>query len=127
MTGTITSVEPFRPVTTNCTPPEDLDPASAVSSDDPPVCTDMDQAPLGTVLIEADPASGTLDKIVFTVGPEAALFSSYTGLGEEELTQIDFADLSVGRRAEVGFSGQVAESYPGQATAESVTLLDPGS
>ena len=127
MKGTIKSVEPFRPVTTNCTRPEDVDPDSAVSSDDPPVCTDMDKAPLGTVLIEADPARGTLDKVIFTVGPEAALFSSYTGLGDEELTQIDFAELSVGRQAEVGFSGQVAESYPGQATAESVTLLDPGS
>jgi hypothetical protein len=37
--GTITSVEPFVPVTEDCTPPDDLDPDGVVSSDDPPVCT----------------------------------------------------------------------------------------
>jgi hypothetical protein len=54
LTGTITVVTPFEPITEDCTPPEDLDPDGVVSSDDPPVCTGEDDDVVGTILVEGD-------------------------------------------------------------------------
>jgi hypothetical protein len=125
--GTITQVTRFEPVTEGCTPPEDLDPDGSVSSDDPPVCTDPATAPLGSILVETDPDGEGGEKIVFTIRQETTLEQQYTGLGEDEREPIDFDQLDDGRRVEVGFDGQVAESFPGQATAGSVVVLDPGS
>ena len=65
LVGAITAVTPFEPVTEGCTPPEQLDPNGAVSSDDPPVCTDADSDIEGTILVEAsrgEPVGGLGDK-----------------------------------------------------------------
>ena len=54
LVGAITAVTPFEPVTEGCTPPKQLDPNAAVSSDDPPVCTDADSDIEGTILVEGE-------------------------------------------------------------------------
>ena len=53
LVGAIIAITPFEPVTERCTPPEELDPNGAVSSDDPPMCTDADSDIEGTILVEA--------------------------------------------------------------------------
>lgn len=112
--GTITAVTELEPVTEGCTPPEDLDPNGSVSSDDPPICTDLATAPLGTILVEVDPGVDEGEKIVFTI------------LQDTELTddggEIGFDDLSAGTKVVITFDGQIAESYPGQATAHAVAV-----
>src|SRR5690606_14870270 len=55
ITGEVTSVDPFEPVTEDCIPADDLDPDGSVSSDDPPVCTPADLDLLGTIVIEEQP------------------------------------------------------------------------
>lgn len=115
--GTITEVTPLEPVTEDCIPAEELDPDGSVSSDDPPVCTDPATAPLGSILVEAEPGVDGTEKIVFTILQDTVLTS--------EGAPITFDDLAVGAEATIGFSGQVAESYPGQATADSVDLVPP--
>jgi hypothetical protein len=112
--GTITQVTPFEPVTDGCVDAADLDPDGSVSSDDPPICTDADLAPLGSILVEVEPGTDGGEKIVFTVPRGAPV----TRDGDE----ITFADLAEGDLATIGFDGQVAESYPGQATAAAVDV-----
>ena len=58
LVGAITVVKPFEPVIEGCTPPEQLDPDGAVSSDDPPMCTDADSDIEGTILVEASRGGG---------------------------------------------------------------------
>ncbi|MGE3619989.1 MAG: hypothetical protein AB7L84_05955 [Acidimicrobiia bacterium] len=116
--GIATSVEPFTPITEDCTPPEDLDPDGTVSSDDPPVCTDPDRAPLGSVLVEEEPGADRGEKISFRIGPD-------TELRDGQGRTLGFDDLVEGSLVEVDYSGPVAESYPGQAGADSLTVLDP--
>jgi len=112
--GTITEVTVFEPVLDDCTPADDLDPDGSVSSDDPPVCTDEATAPRGSILVEVEPGVDSGEKIVFTIRQET------------EITQggvpAAFADLAVGQQATIGYSGAVAESYPGQASAQSVDV-----
>ena len=70
LVGAITAVTPFEPVTERCTPPEQLDPNGAVSSDDPPMCTDADSDIEGTILVEAsrgEPVGGLGDKASLTI------------------------------------------------------------
>lgn len=112
--GTITQVTAFEPVTEGCVDPADLDPDGSVSSDDPPICTDPDTAPLGSILVEVEPGVDGGDKIVFTVPSTAVV----TRGGEV----ISFDDLAEGDVATIGFDGTVAESYPGQATAATVEV-----
>jgi hypothetical protein len=118
--GFITEVMPFEPVTTDCVEPDrDADPDSSVSSDDPPVCTDPDTAPLGTVLVEEDPTASEGDnKISFTVDTDTILLSETSGSN----VSLSFADLAEGMTVTAWADGAVAESYPAQATAAAIVV-----
>lgn len=113
LTGTITSVTPFVPVTEGCTPPEDLDPDGAVSDDDPPVCTADDNDVVGTVLVEEQPDAEEGGKISFTVTTATVL----EGDGVH-----GFADLAVGDIVDAWTPGPCAESYPEQCGAEALRV-----
>jgi hypothetical protein len=112
LTGTVTSVTPFVPVTEACTPPDDLDPDGAASSDDPPVCTADDNDIVGTVLVEEQPDAEMGGKISFTV-------TAATVLGGIE----GFDDLAVGDVVEAWTTGPCAESYPEQCGAEALRAV----
>jgi len=116
LVGTITSVDSLEPVTEGCTPPEDLDPDGAVSSDDPPVCTPADADVVGTVLVEEDPDEPSAGrKISFTV-------TAQTSLVRDGQT-LDLEDLEVGQVVEAWVSGDVcAESYPEQCSAAALQV-----
>jgi Protein of unknown function (DUF3221) len=118
--GFITEVMPFEPVTTDCVEPErDADPDSSVSSDDPPVCTDPDTAPLGTVLVEEDPTASEGDnKISLTVDTDTILLSETSGSN----VSLSLADLTEGMTVTAWADGAVAESYPAQATAAAIVV-----
>lgn len=108
ITGAITSVAPFEPITEDCTPPEDLDPDGSVSSDDPPVCTPADHDVVGTVLVEEQPGVQEGTKISFTVTTSTAL------------VDITFADLAEGDTVDAWSTGICAESYPSQCEAVAI-------
>ena len=105
LAGTITTVTPFEPVTEDCTPPEDLDPDAAVSSDDPPICTAEDNDVVGAILVEedpSDPAAGR--KISYTVTTSTAFEAGAS-----------FDDLATGQTVDTWVAGDgCAESYPEQ-------------
>src|SRR5678815_3684995 len=124
LVGTITAVTPFEPVTERCTPPEQLDPNGAVSSDDPPMCTDADSDIDGTILVEAsrgEPVGGLGDKAslkitrrttaIWICGPTDALVPGSIG------------DLVPGQSVSAWVDGPVAESYPVQATASALAVV----
>jgi hypothetical protein len=113
LVGTITSIEPFVPVTEDCTPPEDLDPDGAVSSEDPPVCTPEDNDVVGTILVEEQPDEPTGGrKISFT----ATTSTAYDGVG-------GFDDLAEGQRVETWIEGDMcAESYPEQCGLRAIAV-----
>ncbi len=113
ITGTITSVTPFVPITEDCTPPEELDPDEPISSDDPPVCTDPDTDVLGTVLVEEQPGGQGDRKISFTV-------TTATVLGPDGIAAFD--DLETGQAVDAWTPGPCAESYPEQCTAEAIRV-----
>ena len=120
LVGTITSVEPFVPITEGCTPPEDLDPDGAVSDDDPPICTPEDSDILGTILVEEDPADPQGGrKISFTV-TEASLFFGQDADGADVTA---FDDLAEGQQVRAWVTGDgCAESYPEQCGLEAVDV-----
>ena len=75
---------------------------------------------LGTVRIEGTIGGGTeYDKAVVAVTEETEILLRGPG-GEEKAT---FDDLRVGQRVEATFVGPVAESYPVQATAGRIVIL----
>jgi len=112
MTGTITSVTPFVPVTEDCTPPQDLDPNGSVSNDDPPVCTPEDNDVLGTVLVEEQPEVQEGRKISYTVTTDSVI-AGVDG----------FDDLAEGQLADTWVAGGVcAESYPEQCGLEAIRI-----
>lgn len=113
ITGTVTSVSPFEPITEDCTPPEDLDPDGSVSSDDPPVCTPADNDVVGTVLVEEQPEVQEGNKISFTVVTSTALVGA-------DGAPIAFADLAEGQTVEAWSTGFCAESYPSQCAAVAI-------
>ncbi len=117
ITGTITNVAPFVPVTRDCTPPEDLDPNGSVSSDDPPVCTPQDNDILASVLVAHAPGQATGGKIVFTITTDTVLVGTATA------PLATFAGLAEGQRVEAWSSGPCAESYPEECTAVAVRRL----
>lgn len=127
LTGVATKMTPFTPVTTNCTPPDELDPDGTVSSDDPPVCTDPETAPLGAVLVEADPDSQTGDKISFTISQDTKIFTENRDQGVRTLAEVGLDTITSGARVEAGYSGPVMDSYPQQTTADYLVLLDSAS
>src|SRR5687767_12420921 len=114
VTGTITSVTPFEPITEDCTPPEDLDPDGSVSNEDPPVCTPADNDMVGTVLVEEQPGVQAGIKISFTVTTTTAL------TGSDSAPLSEFADLAEGQTVEAWSTGICAESYPSQCEAVAI-------
>jgi hypothetical protein len=112
LVGTITSVEPFVPVTEDCTPVDEVDPDAAVSSEDPPICTPEDNDITGTVLVEEnpdDPNGGR--KISFTLTSDTAI----TGETADGVKAGVLGDLAVGQTVDTWISGDAcAESYPEQ-------------
>jgi hypothetical protein len=113
LTGTITSVTPFVPVTEDCTPPEDLDPEGSVSDQDPPVCTPEDNDVVGTVLVEEDPDD-----------PQGGRKISYTVTTTTTFDGVDgFDDLAEGQVADTWVrGGMCAESYPEQCGLEAIRV-----
>jgi|Deesub1362B_J571_1020462.scaffolds.fasta_scaffold04182_2 hypothetical protein len=76
---------------------------------------------LGTVRIEGSITEGTeYDKAVVAVTEETEVVRRGPG-GEEKAT---FDDVQVGQRVEATFVGPVAESYPVQATAGRIVILE---
>lgn len=114
ITGTVTSVEPFEPVTEDCTPAEDADPDGSVSSDDPPICTPEDNDVVGTILVEEQPGVQEGDKISFTVTTSTVL------AGSDRAPLDEFSDLAEGQTVEAWSTGMCAESYPSQCAAVAV-------
>lgn len=114
ITGTVTSITPFEPITEDCTPAEDLDPDGSVSSDDPPVCTSEDNDIVGTVLVEEQPGVQEGNKISFGVTTSTAL------TGGDGAALDSFADLAEGQTVEAWSTGICAESYPSQCEAVAI-------
>lgn len=114
LTGTITVITPFVPITEDCVPADDLDPDGSVSSDDPPVCTPDDNDVLGTILVEGDLAPEQGRKISFTVTADSVV----TGEGVT-----GFADLEEGQLVETWTTGMCAESYPEQCGLEALRVV----
>ena len=114
ITGTVTSVEPFEPITEDCTPAEDVDPNGSVSSDDPPICTPEDNDVVGTILVEEQPGVQEGDKISFTVTSSTVL------VGSDTAPLVAFDDLEEGQTVEAWSTGMCAESYPSQCSAVAV-------
>jgi hypothetical protein len=117
-TGTITNVTAFVPITEGCTDPDDLDPDGAVSSDDPPICTDPDSTTEGTVLLEETPGEQAGDKISLTVDGDSILLRR-TAAGFEP---ISFDDLTESTAAQAWVDGAVADSYPQQGGATALVI-----
>jgi hypothetical protein len=121
LVGTITSVEPFVPVTEGCTPSEDLDPDASVSDEDPPICTPEDTDLVGTILVEEtpeDPQGGR--KISYTLTSD----SKITGATADGTKVGVFGDLAEGQQVDtwVPADGACAESYPEQCGLEAVRV-----
>lgn len=77
---------------------------------------------LGVVLVEenSDEETGS-QKDNVTVTKATKLFERRG----RDLTQIGFDNLKVGQRASAWYTGPVAESYPGQATARVIVVYPP--
>jgi Protein of unknown function (DUF3221) len=76
---------------------------------------------LGRVLIEGAKEPDTqVDKASVTVTTETELFIKRGG----ERKPAEFAALKEGQRVEARFTGPVRESYPVQATAAEITILE---
>jgi beta-N-acetylhexosaminidase len=76
---------------------------------------------LGQVLIEGRKEADTqVEKASVTVNTETRLFL----LQGQERKPVEFAALQVGQLVEARFSGPVRESYPVQATAAAITILE---
>jgi hypothetical protein len=117
--GPIASVQPFQPVTENCTPADGLDPNGSVSSDDPPLCTPEDSDTLGSFLIAPGTGTGEVDAASVTVTEDTELLEA-DGSGGWRTGR--FEDLQAGVEVETwALDGMMAESYPVQFQAEAVT------
>ena len=127
LVGAITAVTPFEPVTEGCTPPKQLDPNAAVSSDDPPVCTDADSDIEGTILVEAsrgEPVGGLGDKASLTIRRRTTAI--WICGPTDALVPGSFGDLVPGQAVSAWVDGPVAESYPVQATASALAVVGCG-
>ena len=121
LVGTVTDIEPFVPVTEDCTPADELDPDGAVSSDDPPVCTPEDNDVVGTILVEEDPADPEGGrKISFTATSE----TFFVGQAADGSDVTSFDDLAEGQQVEtwVPADGACAESYPEQCGLRAINV-----
>jgi hypothetical protein len=117
ISGAVTSVTPFTPITEDCVDGSDLDPDGSVSSDDPPICS-PDDGPQGSILVEELPD-----------GNKASLtIAQTTGIWRETADGVEpaaFTDLAEGQTVAAWVSGPVAESFPVQATADDVVIRSP--
>ncbi len=118
-TGTVTSLTVTEPVTEDCVDPAALDPEGAVSSDDPPICTDPATAPIGTVLVEELPGEDGGQKISLAV-PSGIPFQR--SLPDGTTVPAAFADLAEGTSVEAWVDGPVAESFPLQGAASALLI-----
>ncbi len=119
--GTITAITPFEPVTEDCTATSTGSPDAAVSSGEPPPCSSADDVPIGTILVEEDPADPQGGrKVVFSVGTDAGITGETT-----DGTKVGvFADFVAGQVVEAWVSdGVCAESYPEQCGLEAVRVI----
>lgn len=77
---------------------------------------------LGSILVEGVVEKDTtVDKAAVTVTPDTRIYVSRGG----ELEDATFDSLEVGQKAQATFTGPVAESYPVQAVASRIEILDP--
>lgn len=76
---------------------------------------------LGSVLVEGPTgASAAYDKASVNITASTTLLRKIA----DGYEGVSFADLDVGMRVDVWFTGPVAESYPVQATADAVVVVD---
>jgi hypothetical protein len=123
--GPIASVQPFQPVTENCTPAEGLDPNGSVSSDDPPLCTPADSDIVGSFLIAPGTGTGEVDAASVTVTEDTELLVGDASGGWRTGR---FEDLQAGVEVQAwALDGMMAESYPVQFEAEAVAYGPPGT
>ena len=123
ITGPIASVQPFTPVTEDCTPAEDLDPNGSVSSDDPPICTPADADLLGSFLIAPKTGVGEVDAASVTIDKNTLLL---VGHASGEWQAGSFGNLMPGTEVQVWAGGAaMADSYPVQFTAQAVAYSAP--
>lgn len=118
--GMITSITPSEPVTEDCTATSMASRDAAVSSGEPPPCSSAYEAPIGTILVEEDPADPQGGrKVLFSVGTDAGITGETT-----DGTKVGvFADFAEGQVVEAWVSGGVcAESYPEQCGLEAVRV-----
>jgi hypothetical protein len=113
LVGTITSIDPFVPVTEDCVPAEALEADAAVSSEDPPICTPAGTDILGTILVEEDPDDPQGGRKVSFTATSDSLFFGEAADGSDVTS---FDDLAEGQqvRTWVPLDGACAESYPEQ-------------
>ena len=84
--------------------------------------TDDEQTSVGGMDVKGDPAGGgAYDAAAVTITKDTAFFRRVDG--ELQPTRVDLPQLE-GATVEVWFTGPVAESYPVQATAGAVAILD---
>ncbi len=77
---------------------------------------------VGAVLIEgAIEEDTTFDRAYVTVTDKTDIYRQ----DGERLRPASFADLAIGLRVQARFTGPVAESYPVQATASEIVILEP--
>lgn len=86
-----------------------------ISADPPP------GGNLGSIMVDGElEPDTTVDRASVTVKEETRIYLEADGRRSE----VEFNDLSVGQRVEVVFTGPVMESYPVQATAGEITVLE---
>lgn len=79
----------------------------------------MGEPPVGTVRVEGTLEPGTrYDKATIHVGRKTRIFLGHDG------KPASFSFLHTGDLVEVTFVGPVAESYPVQATADKIVILE---
>jgi len=74
----------------------------------------------GRILVEQQPGATIGDKIVFSFN-DATRIIARVG---DDLEPKTVGDLAVGQRVEVWAAGAVAESFPAQATAKTIIIVD---
>jgi hypothetical protein len=117
LTGTVTVVTAFEPITEDCIPLEDVDPDGVVSSDDPPICTSEDNEVVGTILVEGDLAPEQGRKIAYTVTADTRITGASDGTDVRS-----FDDFAEGQTADTWTTGPCAESYPEQCTLDAIRV-----
>ena len=76
---------------------------------------------LGSILIEGELERGMpFDRASVTIREDTRIYDGRAG----ELVEARFEDLEVGQRVQAVFTGPVAESYPVQATASQILILE---